>query len=192
MVALSATCMETLTVPSNFKKTIQLLSVALAAPVLFSSSAWAATVDYDISFGATSATFQAPMGGGAVTGLSVTLGGVTFDTPEPVTPPLYDPVTNDISAAGSLFGYYSNSITTPGCPVNQCVLEFETAVDAFTPPVYAAFNSVAFDGIISGGFYIISPSDDIPSVPLPASMPLLILGMVGLEFRRRWNNKLHI
>ncbi len=112
--------------------------------------------DYDVSFGATSATFQAPMGGGAVTGLSVTLGGVTFDTPEPITPPLYDPVANDISAAGSLFGYYLNSNAAPGCPINQCVLEFETAIDAVTPPAYAAFNTVVFAGIISGGFYIIS------------------------------------
>ena len=171
--------------PFIFEKTIQFLSVVLAALALFSSTAWAATIDYDVSFGATSATFQAPMGGGAVTGLSVTLGGVTFDTPEPITPPLYDPVANDISAAGSLFGYYLNSNAAPGCPINQCVLEFETAIDAVTPPAYAAFNTVVFAGIISGGFYIISPSDETMAVPLPATMPLLILGLMGLGFWRR-------
>lgn len=175
--------------PLIFKKTTQFLSAVLAVPVFLSSPVWAATVDYDISFGTTSSTFQAPMGGGEVTGLSVTLGGVTFDTPEPLAPPLYDPVTNDISAEGSIFGYFLNSMAAPGCPVGQCVLEFETAVDDMTPPVYAAFNTVAFDGIIAGDYYIISPSDETTAVPLPATLPLLVLGLTGLKFVRRRNKK---
>ncbi|MCK8463827.1 hypothetical protein MUY35_08200 [Aliiroseovarius sp. S1339] len=154
--------------------------LALLAVSLLATPVYSATVTYDIAMGGQNRTFTAPMGGGAVGDFSITLGGVTFDTPDAVMPPLYDPVDNDIAAAGSLFGYFSNSVAAPGCPVGNCVLEFETAVDNMTPPAFAAFNAVAFDGIISAGFYVIT----VAPVPIPAGLVLLItalLVMIGLR-----------
>ncbi len=148
---------------------------------LLAAPATAASVTYDIAMGGQNTTFSAPMGGGAVGGFSITLGGVTFDTPDAAMPPLYNPVTNDIAAAGSLFGYFSNSIAAPGCPAGDCVLEFETAIDNVTPPVFAAFNAVAFDGIIASGSYIIT----VAPVPVPAGLVLLLSALlVMLGFRR--------
>ncbi|UWQ13258.1 hypothetical protein K3556_09820 [Aliiroseovarius sp. M344] len=113
---------------------------------------------------------------------SIILGGVTFDTPDAAMPPLYDPIDNDIAAAGILFGYFSNSVAGPGCPVGNCVLEFETAIDNVTPPVFAAFNSVAFDGIIASGAYIIT----VAPVPVPAGIVFLLTALFAVIGLRKF------
>lgn len=155
--------------------------VALLVVWVLAAPATAATVTYDIAMGGQNTTFTAPMGGGAVGDFSITLGGVTFDTPDAAMPPLYDPVNNDIAAAGSLFGYFSNSVAAPGCPAGDCVLEFETAIDNVTPPVFAAFNAVAFDGIIASGAYIIT----VAPVPVPAGLVLLLSALLLMLGYRR-------
>ncbi|SEW11491.1 hypothetical protein SAMN05444851_1501 [Aliiroseovarius sediminilitoris] len=169
-----------------FSKTISCLIpvkfLALLVAGVLALPASAATVTYDIAMGGQNTTFTAPMGGGAVGDFSITLGGVTFDTPDAAMPPLYDPVTNDISAAGSLFGYFSNSLAAPGCPAGECVLEFETAVDNVTPPVFAAFNAVAFDGLIASGAYIIT----VAPVPVPAGLVLLLTALLAVFGLRKF------
>ena len=159
--------------------------VALLVIWVLAAPATAATVTYNIAMGGQNTTFTAPMGGGAVSDFSITLAGVTFDTPDAAMPPLYDPVSNDISAAGSQFGYLSNSIAGPGCPVGNCVLEFETAFDPLIPPAYAAFNAVDLGTVFAFGYYEIT----VAPVPLPAGLVLLLsalLAVVGLRtFRRK-------
>ncbi|WP_371169045.1 hypothetical protein [Aliiroseovarius sp. 2305UL8-7] len=169
----------------NYKYLLAIRIIALAAVLTLgalATEAQAASVTYDVAMGGQSTTFTAPDGGGAVADFSVTLAGVTFDTPDVAMPPLYDPVNNDIAAAGSLFGYFSNSVAAPGCPAGQCVLEFETAFGDGTPPVFAAFNAVAFDGIIASGSYIIT----VAPVPLPAGLVLLLSALLAVGALRRW------
>ena len=157
---------------------------ALFAVSLMATPAYSASVTYDIAMGGQTTTFTAPMGGGAVSDFSITLAGVTYDTPDAGSPALYDPVDNDISAAGSQFGYFSNSIAAPGCPVGDCVLEFENRADPLIPPVYAAYNTVNLGTVFTGGFYEIT----VAPVPLPAGLVLLLtalLAVFGLRFKGR-------
>lgn len=161
----------------------RLVSLALVALLATSIGSTAAT--FNISLGGQNTTFMAPMGGGVISNLSVTLGGVTFDTPNAGMPPLYSPLLNDISAAGSLFGYFSNSTAAPGCPVGNCVLEFETAFDNVTPPVFATYNNVVLGPVLTSGFYVITPA----AVPLPAGLLMILTALCGLAGLRLCRQK---
>jgi hypothetical protein len=159
-----------------------LRAVGLAAVVAIAPAA-AQAVTWNIDFGSVATTFEAPDGGGLVSGLVVTLAGVTFDTPDPDgDAPVFDPTTNDFSGeGGGIFSYYSGAA---GCPEAVCLLEFENRVDPFTPPVWAAFPLVmGIPGdVLANGFYEISP------IPLPAPLMLMAaaVGMLaGLGRRRR-------
>ncbi len=157
------------------------LGVAAAAVLL---PAAAGAVTRNIDFGSYETTFEAPEAGGAVSDLVAVLGGVTFDTPDPVDPPFYNVATNDFSAEdGGIFSYYLGGA---GCPVLVCVLEFEDAIDDMTPPVWAAFTlEMGFPGdVFASGYYVISSAGPAP-VPLPAPLALLAAGLGGLMVLRR-------
>jgi hypothetical protein len=149
-----------------------------AAIVLLPGMAGAVT--YDIDFGSYETTFSAPEGGGAVSDLVAVLGGVTFDTPDPANPPFYSPATNDfMPEGGGIFSFYLGGA---GCPQPSCVLEFEDAIDATMPPVWAAFPLVmGVPGeVFASGSYIVTPS----AIPAPAAVWLLGTALAGLGFLR--------
>ena len=163
-----------------------LMKAAGAAVALALLPGAAGAVTWNIHFGGFQTTFEAPAGGGAVSGLVAVLGGVTFDTPDPADPPFYNVASNDFSAEdGSIFSYY---LGTDGCPTAACVLEFENAIDDMTPPLWAAFPlEMGIPGtVFASGHYVISPAGPSP-VPLPAPLLLIAagLGAIGLVGARR-------
>jgi hypothetical protein len=155
------------------------MQVAGMAAALALAPAAAGAVTWNIDFGGFETTFQAPAGGGTVSGLVAVLGGVTFDTPDPVDPPFYSVASNDFSAEdGSIFSYY---LGTGGCPTAACVLEFENAIDDMTPPLWAAFPlEMGIPGtVFASGTYVISSAGPAP-VPLPAPLALMAAGAVAI------------
>ena len=149
----------------------------------FRTASWAAALwllpigaqalTWNIDFGSVETTFEAPAGGGAVTALVVTLGGLEFNAPEAGgSAPVYDPVENHFEPiGGGLFSYYLN-------PAHSALLEFETHVDPFTPPNWSVFDPQG-GGVLAFGHYEISP------IPLPAPLMLMaaVIGGFGLV---RW------
>jgi hypothetical protein len=138
----------------------------------------AQAVTWTIDFGNVATSFEAPAGGGLVTGLVVTLGGLEFNSPEAGgNAPVYDPIENHFEpVGGGLFSYYLN-------PAHSALLEFETRIDAFTPPVWAVFDPQGGD-VLASGHYEIAP------IPLPAPLLLMAgalgaLGIVGTRRRSR-------
>ena len=149
-----------------------LRNVGLAAALALAPTAGQA-LTWNIDFGSVATTFEAPAGGGAVTGLVVTLGGLEFNTPEAGgSAPVFDPVENHFEPiGGGIFSYYLN-------PAHSALLEFETRVDPFTPPNWSVFNPQG-GGVLAFGHYEISP------IPLPAPLMLMAaaIGWFGLV---RW------
>ena len=77
-----------------------LRKVGLAAALALAPTA-APAITWNIDFGSVATTFEAPAGGGAVTGLVVTLGGLEFNTPEAGgSAPVFDPVENHFEPIG--------------------------------------------------------------------------------------------
>ena len=153
-------------------------AVGLAAALALAPAA-AQAITWNIDFGSVATTFEAPAVGGLVGGLVVTLGGITFDTPDLTgDAPVFDPATNDFSGeGGGIFSYYSG---VAGCPEALCLLEFENRVDPFTPPLWAVFPlAMGVPGaVIASGNYEISP------IPLPAPLMVMLAAIGGLGLVR--------
>jgi hypothetical protein len=147
----------------------------------------AQAVTWTIDFGSVTTSFQAPAAGGPVAGLSVTLGGVIFDTPEAGDlAPVFDPVSNDFSGAGGgIFSYYRSAASGSGCPETVCLLEFENRVDPFTPPLWAAFplEMGVPGGVFASGNYEIAAAGPAP-IPLPAPLALMAAAAAALGIVR--------
>ena len=149
-----------------------LRNVGLAAALALAPTA-APAITWNIDFGSVATTFEAPAGGGAVTGLVVTLGGLEFNTPEAGgSAPVFDPVENHFEPiGGGLFSYFLN-------PAHSALLEFETRVDAVTPPNWQVFDPGLGGGPLAFGHYEISP------IPLPAPLVLMLAAIGGLGLVR--------
>ena len=147
-----------------------LRNVGLAAALALAPAA-APAITWNIDFGSVATTFEAPAGGGPVTGLVVTLGGLEFDTPEAGgSAPVFDPVENHFEPiGGGIFSYFLN-------PAHSAVLEFETRVDPITPPNWQVFDPMS--GTLAFGHYQISP------IPLPAPLMLMLAAIGGLGLVR--------
>ena len=153
---------------------------ALITAALVSAGPVAAAT-YQITMAGQTTTFDAPLAGGAISNLSVSVAGVIFDTPQAGgLAPVYDPIENDIQGAGGLFGYFANSIAGPGCAIGTCLLEFEDSNLGLPPKVWAVFPLIngTPGAVIASGSYTISSIDGV--VPLPASVWLLGAGLAAL------------
>jgi hypothetical protein len=150
------------------------LRAASCAAALLLAPTMAAALTWNIDFGSVETTFEAAAGGGPVTGLVVTLGGLEFNAPEAGgSAPVFDPVENHFEPiGGGLFSYYLN-------PAHSALLEFETRVDPFTPPNWSVFDPQG-GGVLAFGHYEISP------IPLPASLMLMAAVIGGFGLVRWW------
>jgi hypothetical protein len=146
---------------------------AAIAALLGLVPATAQALTWNIDFGSVATTFEAPVGGGLVSGLVVTLGGLEFNTPEAGgSAPVFDPVENHFEPiGGGLFSSYLN-------PAHSAVLEFETRVDPVTPPNWQVFDPGLGGGPLDFGHYEISP------IPLPAPLMLMLAAIGGLGLVR--------
>ena len=147
------------------------LRTASCAAVLSLLPIGAQAITWNMDFGSVETTFEAPAGGGAATGLVVTLGGLEFNAPEAGgSAPVFDPVDNHFEPiGGGIFSYYLN-------PAHSALLEFETRVDALTPPNWQVFDPMS--GVLAFGKYQISP------IPLPAPLALMLTAIGGLGLVR--------
>jgi hypothetical protein len=147
------------------------LRIASCAAALSLVPIAAQAITWNIDFGSVATTFEAPAGGGAVSGLVVTLGGLEFNTPEAGgSAPVFDPVDNHFEpVGGGIFSYYLN-------PAHSALLEFETRVDPITPPNWQVFDPMS--GVLAFGHYQIS------AIPLPAPLLLMAAALGGLGLVR--------
>ncbi|MEZ5777572.1 MAG: hypothetical protein R3E44_04335 [Paracoccaceae bacterium] len=177
-------------------RTSGLAAASVAAIAAFASPGAAAT--YNVMFGGNPGTFDAPLGGGALTSFSATLGGTLFDTLAlGAAAPVYTPILNTLNntmdvefhGAGQPDGEVTNSTPSAPCPLGQCVLLLYNTSGGTALPEYLVLNTVTLTNVTLG-LYSIDPTPVPagPVVPLPASAwlfagALSLLG--GLGWRRR-------
>lgn len=155
--------------------TRKIAAVFAASTVAFATPAAAAQFEVFLG-GDLGSFFEADATGGSITGLSLTISGVTFDTPDMgSTLPVYDPAENDINGAVSQFGSFRNSGAAGLCGPLMCILAFEDRVDLITPGNWLAFVEGS-DGNFGEGVYVITPQQ----IPVPAGLPLILTGLAVL------------
>ncbi|MCB1364765.1 MAG: hypothetical protein KDK02_11625 [Rhodobacteraceae bacterium] len=134
-------------------------------------------------------TFQAPGAGGAITAMSVTVAGITFDTLGTGTQaPSYDAADNDIGGTGASLGAVYNSAAVGICGVGECAFSFYPIYDFATPIPGEWYADKVFpltdQQSISLGFYEVA----LAPIPVPATafLQFSALGLAGaLAWRRR-------
>jgi hypothetical protein len=166
-------------------------AAALTVGGLGVGTAQAVTVTYGIDFsgglGTVLGSFRAEATGGAVTNLTGTLSGVTFDTMLPGTTSFeYDPAINEFTYAGA-FPSFTNSGNYGICAAGGCFLEFYPDPDPLVPGDYLAVDAL-LNNIDAGTKYVIVPPSPGPApIPLPGALGLLAggIGALGLAAGRR-------
>lgn len=165
--------------------------LAVAVMLVCPTAAFPAT--YNVTMGGSAGTFDAPVGGGAITAFSILLGSTLFDTLTlGSSAPVYNPILNTLNGlfdvefrgAGQGTGIVTNSVGTAECPVGQCVLQLFDTIAGTQQPEYAALNTVTFQNIAFGN-YAIDPVPVTPPIPLPAPAILLAAACGGLAFAVR-------
>jgi len=130
--------------------------------------------------------FHAPMGGGAITSMTVTVGGITYDQLGTGTQaPQYNKATNDISGNGASLGAVFNSTAAEPCGPGNCAFSFYAIYDPLIPGEWYS-DKIAPAGkekSLSFGFYEIK----LAAVPIPASTAFLLTAIAALvlTYRRK-------
>jgi hypothetical protein len=133
-------------------------------------------------------TFEAPLGGGALTTASISVDGGLFNVLDGGTSaPVYDAVNNWITGAGDPFAGITNSVaynTTDiamnpiTCGVGECVFALTDSSGPGVPPEWAIIY-LPGPASIDFGFYEIQP------VPLPATALMLAGALAAFGAVRR-------
>lgn len=149
---------------------------ALAVPAIYQ-------IDFSNGGGTAIGTFQAPIGGGAVTNLMVTLDGVHFDTMDSATTNfVYDTAINEFTWATATPSF-TNSVAVPGvCLALGCDLTLFPDPDPLVPGDYQAVDA-NFNNLGPGTKYSINPAGT-EIVPVPAALPLAATGFGLLAILR--------
>ena len=137
--------------------------------------------------------FEAPAGGGVLTSISVSIGGVTYDVLAPGgSAPFYDAADNDLTGAGGAPGWASNSAAAGPCGAGECAFSVYPIFDFATPipgewHADRVFVPPADQISLDLGQYEIT----ISAVPLPAAGLMLIsaLGGLGALAQRRQSHR---
>ncbi len=172
--------------PSWFA-TIRSTAAAAALLAMAPGAALAVPAIYDIDFsnggGTAIGTFQAPVGGGPVTNLMVTLDGVHFDTMDSATTNLaYSIALNEFTWATATPSF-TNSVAVAGvCAASACDLTLFPDPDPLVPGDYQAIDQ-NFNNLGPGTKYSINPTPT-EVIPVPAALPLAATGVGILAFLR--------
>jgi len=157
----------------NIRSTVAAAVLCVAVP----GAAIAMPAIYEIDFsnggGTAIGTFQAPIGGGAVTNLMVTLDGVHFGTMDSATTNFaYDAGLNEFTWATATPSF-TNSVAVAGvCVALGCDL---TLFPDPTPAIPGDYQAVDenFNNLGPGTKYAINPQPT-EVVPVPAALPLVV------------------
>jgi hypothetical protein len=154
------------------------MAAAMTCAALTATTASAASVTFEIEIDGATGMFQAPDTGGLIESFGIIIDGVNYDMLGTGTAaPVYSATDNDIRGNPGTEGFIQNSVAGGGCLAMECVLGLESSVDpGVIPPLFAIFPLVGgFPGTVTNsGIYAITPLIPTTSVPLPASMFLLM------------------
>ncbi len=158
-----------------------LFASALAAALPGVAMAATYQVDFSVLGGlGVIGTFEAPLGGGPVSNLTVTLQGVTFDTQTSGGAFDYDPAQGDfVNYTG--FPGFTNSVAAAACGAGACFLELYPLPGDPEPGDYLAIDA-DLNNIDDGTKYAILP---LLPVPLPPAVAGLAAGLGALLMLRR-------
>ena len=167
------------------------LAAALAVPVVIAGAA-AEAASYNIINDGSSAllgTFDAPTTGGAITSISVSVGGVTYDSLGTGSQsPTYNAATNDLGGAGGVgLGAVYNSVASGICGIGECAFSFFPIFDFVTPipgEWYADKVAPGQQQSLGFGHYRVVPAI-VPAPPSILAMLAAIAALAGLARRRR-------
>lgn len=124
-------------------------------------------------------TFDAPTTGGVITAMTVSVGGVTYDTlGTGAIAPVYNAGTNDLGGFGGPLGAVFNSVASGICGVGECAFSVYPIYDFVTPiPGEWYTDKVAPVGeeqSLGFGFYSVAP------VPLPPALLSIVVALAAL------------
>lgn len=165
------------------------MSAALTALTLVFSAGVASGITFNIYSAGTQnvlGMFHAPMGGGAITSMSVTVGGITYDQLGTGSQaPQYNKAANDIGGTGSSLGAVFNSTAMEPCGPGNCAFSFYAIYDPLIPGEWYSdkIAPVGKEKSLSLGFYEIK----LAAVPIPASTAFLLTAIAALvlTYRRK-------
>ena len=154
---------------------------ALAVPAIYE-------IDFSNGGGTAIGTFQAPVGGGLVTNLMVTLDGVHFDTMDSATTNfVYDTALNEFTWATATPSFTNSAPVVGVCVAFGCDLTLFPDPDPLVPGDYQAIDQ-NFNNLGPGTKYAINPNPT-EVVPVPGALPLALTGMGVLTALRLRRNR---
>lgn len=172
---------------SNWYSSVCSAAAGAALFVLVPAVAAAVPAIYEIDFsnggGTAIGTFQAPVGGGPVTNLMVTLDGVHFDTMDSATTNFaYDTGLNEFTWATATPSFTNSAAVVGVCVAFGCDLTLFPDPDPLVPGDYQAIDQ-NLNNLGPGTKYSINPNPT-EVVPVPGALPLALTGVGVLAVLR--------